>query len=318
MGGIGIVSNPRAAGRRRDPASAGRLARLLGSDGLALEASTPDELRRAVEAMVAARIDTLAVDGGDGTAHLVLTALAEAWGPGPLPRFLPLCGGTMNVVAANHGLTGQPAAVLADHLALRRAGRPQPVVERDLLRVEVDGGRPLLGFVFATGAAVAFLERFYAGTPGPLRAWLLGARVAASLVRRGRLARELLRRQPLRVTADGDEWPDASWLTVLAGTVPSLGMGLRPFGRCDEQPGFFHAVGVHGTLPSLLRSLPRLRRGGPWRRRAAVDAVVRELVLEGDGIRATVDGDLYGPAQRVRITTGPPIEVCCAGARPAG
>jgi len=319
MGGIGIVSNPGAAASRRDPGAAARLARLLGDDGLALEAGTPDALGRAVEALAAARVDTLAVDGGDGTAHLVLTALAAAWGPGPLPRFLPLRGGTMNVVAGCHGHTGPPAAILSAHLAARRAGHLPAVAERDLLRVELDGGAPLLGFLFATGVAVTFLERLYAGRAGPLRAWALLGRAAVSLAGRGRLARSLTHRQPLEVVADGEAWPEASWLTVLAGTVPSIGLGLKPLARCDEQPGFFHAVGVHGPLPWLVRSLPRLRRGGPWRRRAAVDAVARRLTIEGDGVRATVDGDLYPPARSVRITTGPPIEVFCApGHRPAG
>jgi hypothetical protein len=129
---------------------------------------------------------------------------------------------------------------------------------------------------------------------------------------RGGLARALLRRQRLSVVADGDEWPDASYLTVLAGTVPSIGLGLKPLGRSDEQPGFFHAVGVHGALPQLLRSLPRLRRGAPWRRRAAFDAVARTVTVEGDAVRVMVDGDLEEPSRLVRLATGPALEVLCA------
>jgi diacylglycerol kinase family enzyme len=316
MGGIGIVSNPRAAGQRRDPATRGRLARLLGGDGVTLEAATPEALARAVEALVAARIDTLGIDGGDGTGHLVLTALAAAWGPAPLPRLLPLCGGTMNVLAANHGVSGQPAELLAAFLARRRAGVAEVVVERDLLRVQLDDQPPTLGFLFATGAAVAFLERFYAtGSPAPLRAWLLLAHAAGSVLRHGTLARALTRREPLRVVADDDEWPDGSYLTVLAGTVPSPGLGFRPLGRCQEQPGFFHAVGVHGSLAQLLRSVPRIRRGDPWRRRAALDAVTRSLTIEGEGVRSMIDGDLYGPARRLRLDTGPAVQVIRAPPR---
>jgi len=316
MGGIGIVTNPRAAGLRRDPADGRRLARLLGDAGVALEADTPEGLARAVETLVAARIDTLGVDGGDGTIHLVLTALAAAWGPAPLPRLLVLRGGTMNVLAANHGLSGDPAGLLAAFLARRRAGVPEVVAQRDLLRVEAEGRPPLLGFLFATGGAVTFLARFYAsGRPAPGRAWLLLARAAASAMVGGGLARALTRREPLRIEADGDEWPDGSYLTLLAGTVPVLGLGFRALGRSDEQPGFFHAVGVHGSLAQVLRLLPRVHRGAPWRRRAALDAVARVLMVEGDAVRFMVDGDLYPGSSRIRLSTGPPLEVIRAPPR---
>jgi diacylglycerol kinase (ATP) len=213
----------------------------------------------------------------------------------------------MNTLAGNHGLRGTPEALLQAELRRRRAGAPPEVVERDLLRVEADGRPPVHGFLFGTGAAVTFLERFYAGgRPSPLRAWLLVARAAASALVGGRLGQALTRREPLRVTSDGDEWADQAYLTLLAGTVPSIGLGFRALSRCAEQPGFFHAVGVHGTLPELL---PRVHRGAPWRRRAALDVVARELTVEGEAVRYLVDGDLYPPARRLRLSTGPALQV---------
>jgi diacylglycerol kinase family enzyme len=310
MSGIGIVTNPRSARNRRQPDGGTRLARLLGSEGLAVEAATPEALDRAVEAFRAGGIDTLAVNGGDGTTHRVLSALAPAWGEAPLPRLLPLRGGTMNTLAGNHGLTGEPETILADHLAARRAGGALPVAERDLIRIEADGRAPVLGFLFGTGAAVSFLERFYAGARrSPLRAWLLLARASGSVLLGGPLAQALVRHEPLRISADGEDWPDGRYLMTLAGTVPSIGLGFRALARCDEQPGFFHLVGIHGSLPRVVRMLPRIHRGGSWRRRAALDAVARRVTLEGEAVRFMVDGDLYGPARRLRITTGPLLEV---------
>ncbi len=310
MGGIGIVNNPRAARNRRHPEVRDQLARLLGDQGQLHDADTPEALAAAVASLRAAGVDTLAINGGDGTNHRVLTAAAEAWGAAPLPRLLVLRGGTMNVVAANHGLAGDPAAILSAELARRRAGRPVVVAERDLLRVEADGQPPRYGFLFGTGAAVTFLERFDASRlRSPAGAWLLLARAALSALVNGRQARALMRREPLRIEADGDEWPDQTYFTVLAGTVPSLGLGMRALARCEEQPGFFHAVGVHGSLPQVARLLPRVHRGAPWRRRAALDAVCRELVLEGEAVRYMVDGDLYGPARALRLSTGPALQV---------
>lgn len=320
MGGIGIVNNPRAARNRRHPDAGARLARLLGDEGALHDAASPEELERGLAAFRSAGVDTLGINGGDGTCHVVLTAAVAAWAGAPLPRLLVLRGGTMNTLAANHGLRGSPEELLGAELARRRAGTPPAVVERDLLRVEADDRAAVFGFLFGTGAAVTFLTRFYArGTPSPLRAWLLVARAAASALVGGSLARSLTQREPLRVTSDGDEWPDQAYLTLLAGTVPSLGLGFQALSRCAEQPGFFHAVGVHGALPQVVRLLPRVHRGAPWRRRAALDVVARDLLVEGEAVRYMVDGDLYPVARTLRLSTGPGVQVLTPpSAAPAG
>jgi diacylglycerol kinase family enzyme len=310
MGGIGIVNNPRAARNRRHPETRDRLARLLGTDGEVRDADTPEALAAALAAFRAAGVDTLGINGGDGTSHVVLTAAVRAWAGRPLPRLLVLRGGTMNTLAANHDLAGSPERVLHEVLAARRSGRPVPSQERDLLRVEADREEARFGFLFGTGAAVTFLERYYAtGHPSPLTAWLLVARGALSALVNGKLCRALTVRQPLRVEADGEEWPDASYVAFVAGTVPSLGLGFRALSRCAEQPGSFHAVGVHGSLGQVARLLPRVHRGAPWRRRAALDAVAREVVLEGDGTAYMIDGDLFPAARRLRLSTGPGVTV---------
>jgi diacylglycerol kinase family enzyme len=318
MGGIGIVNNPRSARNRRHPDAGGRLARLLGDEGLVRDAATPEALLGALAEFRTAGVDTLAVNGGDGTCHVVLGAAVAAWDGAPLPRLLVLRGGTMNTLAGNHGLRGAPEELLQAELRRRRAGAPPTVVERDLLRVEADGGPPVHGFLFGTGAAVTFLDRFYAGAPpSPLKAWLLVARAAASALVGGRLGQSLTRREPLRIASDGDEWADQAYLAVVAGTVPSLGLGFQALARAAEQPGFFHAVGVHGTLPDVVRLLPRVHRGAPWRRRAALDVVARELTVEGEGVRYMVDGDLYPAARLLRLSTGPALQVLAPTPRPA-
>lgn len=310
MGGIGIVNNPRSRRNRRNPALAGRLRAQLGDDGEVADASTPEELDAAVARFRAAGVDLVAVNGGDGTGHFVVTALARAFGEAPLPRLLLLRGGAMNTVARGHGVGGPPERILREVLVRRRHGLPLRTTPRDLLRVTADGGEPRFGFIFGTGAIVAFLEAYYAtGHPSPLTAAALVARGVGSALVGGRFAATLTRRAPLRVTTDGDEWEDGAYLAVAAGSTPEAGFGFQAFHRCGEQPGFFHAVGVTGTVGQLARALPRLRRGAPWRRRVAQDEVARVLELEGDAPRYTVDGDLYPARAAVRVETGPAVEI---------
>ncbi len=310
MGGIGIVSNPLSRRNRRHPELARRLREVLGDEGEVVEASTPEELERAVERLRAAGVDVLGLAGGDGTGQVVLTAWARAAPGAPLPRLLLLRAGTMNTVAHGHGIRGTPEQLLREVVARRRQGLSLRTVPRDLLAIEADGGPPRHGFIFGTGVVVTFLERYYAaGHPSPLAAAALLARAVGSALVGGELARALTRREPVRVSTDGDEWADASYLAVLAGTTPDLGFGFQVFHRCAEQPGSFHAVGVTATPLQIALALPRIRAGRPWRRRHAQDEVARDLRLEADGLRFTVDGDLYGPARRVRVSTGPGVEL---------
>jgi diacylglycerol kinase family enzyme len=310
MGGIGIVNNPRARRNLRRPGIAARLRARLDGDGEVLDASTPEELDAAVRRLQDADIDLLGVNGGDGTGHVVLTALARAYGDRPLPRLLLLRGGAMNTVAHGHGIGGTAETILRSVLEQRRRGIPLRTVDRDLLRIEADGGPPRYGFIFGTGAVVTFLEAYYRmGDPSPLAALALVARAVGSALRSGPFALALMRRERLRVETDGEEWPDGSYLTLIAGTTPDIGLGFRAFHRCDEQPGFFHAVGVTAALLPLALSLPRIRAGRPWRRRHALDEVARELTLTSERPRFTVDGDLYQAEERVRVSTGPGVEI---------
>ena len=305
------MNNPRSRRNRHSAGLAGRLRALVGSDGEVADAATPEELDRAVERFRAAGVDLVGVNGGDGTGHFVLTALARAYGPAPLPRLLLLRGGAMNTVAHGHGIKGGPERILRDVLLKVRHGFPLRTTPRDLLRISADGGAPRYGFIFGTGSiVVAFLDA-YSGTgrPAPATAAALVVRGGASAMVGGPFAAALTQRARLRVTTDGDEWEDGSYLAVAAASTPDAGFGFRAFQRCGEQPGFFHAVGVTGTVGQVARSLPRLRRGAPWRRRVAQDEVARVLELEGDAPRFTVDGDLYPAVSAIRVETGPAVEI---------
>jgi diacylglycerol kinase family enzyme len=310
MGGIGIVNNPLSRRNRGRPRIAARLRAMIEDDGEVLDASTPEELARVVERFRTADVEILGVNGGDGTSHIVLTAFVRGYAGRPLPKLLLLRGGAMNTVAHGHHIHGGPERILREVLIRRRHGYPVRTVERDLLRIRGDDADPTYGFIFGTGAVVAFLEAYYAtGAPSPLTAATLVLQGIGSALVGGPFAQSLMRRERLRVATDGDEWPDQTYLALLAGATPDIGFGFKAFARCAEQPGFFHAVGVTASVLQLVPSLPRIARGAPYRRRVAQDEVARELVAEGEAVRYTVDGDLYGPVRSVRVETGPGIAI---------
>ena len=304
------MNNPRSRRNRRSPRAGRRLREQLGDDGELLDASTPDELARALESFRKAGIDVLGVNGGDGTIHYVLTAAVRAWDGAALPRILLLPGGAMNTVARGSGVRGGPERALREVLIRRRHGFPLRTVDRDLLRVSADGAAPTYGFIFGTGSIVSFLEAYYGtGHPSPATAAFLVGRGVASALVNGRFAAALTRRERLRVSTDGDEWPDGSYLALAAASTPDVGFGFLAFARCLEQPGFFHVVGITGSLPQLALSVPRIRRGWPWRRRLAQDEVSRTLLVEGESPRFTVDGDLYVAERAISVETGLGVDI---------
>lgn len=303
------MSNPLARRNRRAPQIASRLRALLDGDGELASCATHDELEFAAERFKARGIELLGVNGGDGTGHLVLTAFVRSYGDAPLPSVALLRAGAMNTVADAHKCRGSPESILKTLLERRRAGIPLRTVERDLLVVETDGAPPRYGFLFGTGAVVAFLDAYYrTGHPCAAIAALLLVRTVTSALVAGRFSASLAQRQAMRIATDGDEWPDGPYLCLLAGTVPEIGFGFTPLSRCDEQPGFFHAVGVTGSALRIAAHFPHIWLGLPWHRALAVDAVSRDLTVEGP-LRFALDGEIYQAQESVRVRTGPAVSL---------
>ena len=199
MGGIGIVNNPRSRRNRRRPRIGRRLRAQLGDDGDVLDAATPEELARALETFRGAGVDVLGVNGGDGTAHFVLSAFARAYDGAPLPRVLLLPGGAMNTVARAHGIRGSPERTLWDIVTRRRAGMPllfawfvglRQVNVKSLSICKFTGGKVPPGIVGITNVRIDDLDKETIGLLGlgtsPNRASASGRTTVSTRNREGK------------------------------------------------------------------------------------------------------------------------------------
>jgi hypothetical protein len=285
MAGIGIVNNPRARRNLRSPGTARRLSALLDGEGEVADASTREELDRVVSRFRACGIDVLGVNGGDGTGHVVLTAFASAYGAEKLPAVVLLRSGAMNTVADSHRLRGSPESILRALLERRRSRSPCRAVERDLLAVEADGGGPMHGFLFGTGAVVAFLDAYYrSGHPAPATAAALLVRAVGSALVGG---------------CRGNRW--ARWGRVSCAWCRIV--RVRPVRALRRAARFFHRR--------------HHRIGAPDQPRASGSAGLethagarRSRATSGSGPGALpLDGDLYQARESVRIRPGPPIRL---------
>jgi diacylglycerol kinase (ATP) len=309
MPGIAVVTNPRSRRNLRDPRLAGQLAYVLGSKGEVAQPKDRAELADTCRRFRDAGVDVLAVNGGDGTTHTILTALLQVWGDAPLPAVALLRGGTMNTVAASIGIKGSPAELLGRLVAQYHSGEPIGSVERNLLRVS--GEVPQYGFLFGNGLISNYLEVYYEGSePSPTKAAMVLARGILSACVGGALIQRLTRRAEVEVTAGDEVWPWKDYLTVAAGTADNVGLGFKPFFQASRHPGHLHALGIACTAPQFILELPRVRLGRPLQSPDVGQAVVTRLLLRADRpIAYMVDGDFHVGGQSLEVTVGPRLRL---------
>jgi diacylglycerol kinase (ATP) len=305
-GSIGVVTNPRR--RRSRPGAAQALAYVLGERGELVAPGDLEALAHHARRFRDRGITTLCVDGGDGTLHRVLTAMARVYDGAPLPSVAILRSGTMNIVAESVGATLDRTRALGAVVEAQATGAPVPTTRRPLLRIETGEGEPSFGFIVGNGVVARFLEAWEADpSPSPMTAGVLLARAAASVLVDGELSRRLARPYDGHVTLDGKLVAGTRWTAVAIGTVEQMGLGFRVFHRVAREPGRLQLVAIGSTPRDLARELPGLYAGRGVHRPGNTSATGTEVALTAETpFPYTIDGDLY-VAAHLRISIGPEV-----------
>lgn len=301
---LGVIVNPNAFGVRRRRGITGELRAIVGERGEVVETRGDSDLAEAANRFASNGVNVVATCGGDGTNLTTLTALVRAYGRERLPRFALLRGGTVNTVAANLGVRGEPPAVLS--AVLRRLDSGAAVVRRQDLLV-VNG---MVGFLFAAGMGARFLEAYYGGL-GPGLGWagLLAARTVASSLVVGPFARRLFAPVELALELDGERAPIGAPRFVIASTVPDVGLGMRVAWRAGSEPGRFHVIASGLSTVEMAMQIQRVRRGQPLDGAPHLDQMAARARLRFASTETfTLDGELFR-ASTVDIACGPALEV---------
>ena len=312
-GEIAVFVNPRSRENRRNPGLARELAAAVGDAGHVLAPGNLEELATMAASVRANPPDVIAVHGGDGTLHKVMTALGAAFGDEPLPPLAVLRGGTMNVVASSLGIVTKPAPFLRSLAEMSRAGAPLELMPRRCLRIGEH-----LGFVFGNGLAANFLSEYYADDKyGPRRAaWLL-MRTLASAVIRGSFVRKVFKRFEGEVRVDGQLLPRTRFIGVNAATVREVGLGFKLNHRADDDPERFGVLAIHGPPILLATDVLAVRAGRGVAPQRSFSAVASTLEItpapaapgsQPTEMSYTIDGDLYRTsAPSLTVTVGPRV-----------
>ncbi|MEO0882446.1 MAG: diacylglycerol kinase family protein [Pseudomonadota bacterium] len=260
-------------------------------------------------------VESIFVEGGDGTAMAVLTELLSGRsGLAPDTAIALLPGGMTNTAAKAMGLHRAGKGGIRAIMAAVRAGTAEkhtthmPLLEVSLSKM----GQPLYGFFLSTGAVphgIRYCRRelHTRGVEGSAAVGLTLARLVFGP--RGPDGNEVMR--PTDLTFESDAFHAAgSHLFTLATTLPQLNLGLDPFwGKEEGQPLRF----THARWPAngLIRALIGILAGGPetvMRRRGMESFNIDEALLKYSG-DLVLDGEFLAapPSGKIRISTTRPL-----------
>jgi len=290
---VALISNPHSARNRK------RLAELderLAGRALHHVSHDLGRIDETVRDVAAADLDLLGINGGDGTVHRVLTALASQGLLRRCARIAVLPGGSTNMTA--HDLNGGPLSLNhAFDAFLRAVDGHADTVTREAVAIRTDDRPTQLGFFFGMGAIIRGIEfchqRIFA--LGIRKEWASGAallRAAWGIARRERVFAE-----GVDLEAKFDERAIEGRASIfLVSTLARLFLGIKPF--WGEGDGALASTWVAEDAERFLRTLPALLRGDQARlesRRGYTSTRAMHVAVRG-GEQYTIDGEIYRTA----------------------
>ena len=310
---IGVISNP-SSGHNRDHFPAVQ-ATLDSCPGLVSHITTRSaaDIPQALAALAAAGVDTLVINGGDGTVSAVLGTLLERSAFAQLPLVVLLPGGTANMTAGDVGVRGRlPAAARklsrwAAQTAAQRSTGERP--ERRPMRLHMDGavhyGMFLGSGAIIDGTEYAHREVHSRGLRDDSSLALVTLRTVWGLVR-GEPA--FTGATPVSLSVDDAEPEQHDALILALSTLQRLAFGMRPFWGHGHGSLRLTLVdrGCRYFLPNFIRIILGRPGRGARAERGYHSFNADELRMTIDG-PINLDGELLWPGGPVQITPGVPV-----------
>lgn len=314
---IGLISN-RNSGHNRD-----RLDSITASVSNCnnirhLTTDCVDDIPSALEDLAKWGIDTLAINGGDGTASAILGHMLESGIFNQPPRVLLLPGGTANMNAGDIGVRGKLTTATNRFCEWARGDYPAHRIEqrhRVLLRVEVTpDSKPVFGMFLGGGAVIHGTD--YAHREIHSRGLRDDFSVALGTMRTlwGLIRNDPEFAQPETIGLQLDAYPDKSdheTMILAVSSLQRLVFGMQPF--WGTGPGPLRLTLIEQGSRRFVRTFLSIARG-----RANKDAIpqngyisynTRQISLHMRG-GLNLDGEILQPnpdAGPVTITATAPI-----------
>ena len=341
---IGVITNPNSRKNKGQPNRARDLQAIVGPMGEVHATKNLDSIKPILREFLRQKARYWVADGGDGALHWIvrngLELLEEPEfrdGDYQLPITLPTKGGTIDFVANNVGIRGVAEDLLYDLRLRVENGRSVDEVEVDSMLIEgievnengVEETFRTYGFASAVGGlGQRFFSKYYAeDDPNPnVILKVVGNTLASIPVAFSPLAKmplpvpkhlrtyaaEMFEPAHVEVSIDGIPMPQSHFTGVhIASMSINLGGVFRFFTQADV-PGQMHAIVGSPTPMNIVRNLPRMHLGKPFRGGQIADRACQGMTVEvrGDELLAPIiDGEYYKNVKKLSFSNGPRLRI---------
>ncbi len=292
---IFVITNPKSRKNAKNPEIHKKIN--LISNIEAEKVQSENELSKLLQYLHAHPPQILAINGGDGT----LTKVINTWlknNPPPLPTLLPLCGGTMNVVAAHMNIKGNPIDLLKRAL---KAIKDENKHHKTLNLLKIDN---IYGFVFGVGCFAKFVEEYdtRGKTGSPLRAAQLLLKASCQAIKgSGSLFPNM---EDTKIKADNSVINTQNTVGAAVSVVKHAGLGFKPFYLAEN--GQMHAIILKRPLPPLALALPAALSGKAWSTKSSLHLTCNtlEITLPAPE-KFLLDGDIHlAGSNKIKVEKG--------------
>ena len=309
MDQIAVIFNPHAKKNAHDPKRCSRLAEILGDHGSVFETKELKALDNIADEIAGKTPPLIGICGGDGTIHLVLSALIPAYAKADLrlPPIILLKGGSMNTIRRSMGLHLTAEEALGSLMDIISNSKQIETIKMGTLKVQ-----DKYGLFFGAGFATNLLEEYYnsKAKSGPGRATLILVKIVSSMISGGDFFKRLSQNFVAEVSVDGISLDFVSYLAVCASFIQQIGLGIKLHYRVQEQEGRFHVLATAIPTKRLLPQIHRVFAGKPIEGQPHFDEIAAEVVIIAkQPLCFTMDGELYD-ARQIEIGLGPTIDIC--------
>jgi hypothetical protein len=267
---------------------------------LSLAVTGPDDIGAAISRAIDANAQVIVVNGGDGTADLVMGALLTMPVHLPKPALALLAAGKTNMTAAAWSFGGDKVEALQRIVAARRKGTLlNHVRERHVLKIERGGDNPPLYGAFFGAADVVdgilfcrkhiYPMKLPNALSHPLAIGLLLWRAMVS----GSSA------EPVRVRWDDGQSEDGRFFLVSATTLDTLITGLTPIAETGTGPLTY--LSLRPGVQPLLSVMPKLFTKDIGTGAGRIVRRAKSVTMTFDGA-FTLDGEMFETTRNTPIT----------------
>lgn len=293
---IGLICNPHS-GRNQQQLAGLETAIKNCSHLLYVPTASVEDIPSAIERFAQAKIEILAINGGDGTVAHVLTHLLRHPAFKTPPQLILLPGGTTNMNVGDVGIPGKIQQSLEKLIRWSQGELPDlEARERPILQIKQgESGPPMYGMIFGTGAIIQAIEYWHSsvkqkGFRNEFSSGLALARTVWGLIRRDpRFAKPV----KLDIHFGDKQRIQQDNMMMFVSCMPRVFLNFRPFWGSED--GALAMTVVRDRAERFLCTLPAFLRGRPNARltpQAGYESHnVNSLTIEMEGAY-TLDGEI--------------------------